>query len=123
MLTKQYFKVLVKVTDTYKQNAGGGTAGQKKNESANQIADCSNKVCNYIAQIASAAVTNNDHAANTQAKDTQFEACWCRSRSSPRLSKNSWQTRATRTLIQTPMMVIKTTARDVAPRGNLNPSS
>jgi hypothetical protein len=63
----------VKVTVTYEQNPGGGTAGRNKYKSANQLADCGNKMRNYIAQIVSAAVANNDHAANTQAKDTQFE--------------------------------------------------
>jgi hypothetical protein len=73
-LAKQYFETLLKAADTYKQNAGGGTTGQNKYESANQLADCYNKIRNYIAQIASAAVANNDHAANTQANDTQFGA-------------------------------------------------
>jgi hypothetical protein len=74
-LAKQYFEALVKATNTYKQNAGGGTPGQNKYKSANQLAYCGNKIHNYIlAQIASAAAANNDHAANTQAKDTQFEA-------------------------------------------------
>jgi hypothetical protein len=63
----------VKATNTYEQNAGGGTAGQNKYKSANQLANCGNKIRNYIAQIASAAAANNDHAANTQAKDTQFD--------------------------------------------------
>jgi hypothetical protein len=65
---------LVRATDTYKPNAGGSTAGQNKYKSANQLADCGNKNRNYIAQIASAAAANNDHASNTQAKDTQFNA-------------------------------------------------
>ncbi len=73
-LAKQYFEALVKTTNTYEQNAGGGTAGQNKYKSANQLTDCGNKICNYIAHIASAVVANNDHAANTQAKDTQFDA-------------------------------------------------
>jgi hypothetical protein len=73
-LAKQYFKALVKATDIYKQNAGSGTPGRNKNKSANQLADCGNKIRNYIAEIASAAAANNDHAANTQAKDTQFDA-------------------------------------------------
>ncbi len=73
-LAKQYFKALVKVTNTYEQNAGGGTAGQNKYKPANQLADCGNKIGNYIAQIASTAAANNDHAANTQVKDTQFDA-------------------------------------------------
>jgi hypothetical protein len=47
-LAKQYFKALVKATDTYKQNAGGGTAGQNKYKSAKQLADCGKEICNYI---------------------------------------------------------------------------
>ncbi len=73
MLAKQYFEALVKATDIYEQNVGGGTAGQNKYKSANQLADCGNKNGNYIAQIASVAAANNDHA-NTQVKDTQFKA-------------------------------------------------
>jgi hypothetical protein len=37
MLVKQYFKTLLKATDTYEQNVGGGTAGQNKYKSANQL--------------------------------------------------------------------------------------
>ncbi len=73
-LAKQYFKALVKATDTYKQNTGGGTGDQNKYKSANQLAVCGNKIHNHIAQIASMVAANNDHAANTQAKDTQFDA-------------------------------------------------
>jgi hypothetical protein len=87
----------VKATDTYEQNAGGGITGQNKYKSANQLADCGNKVHNYIAQIASAAATNNNHAANTQAKDTQFDAMLAQIKALTRLLQNSWQTRATRT--------------------------
>jgi hypothetical protein len=72
-LTKQYFEVLMKATNTYKQNAGSGTTGQSKYKSAKQLADCGKEIRNYITQIASAAAANNDHAANTQAKDTQFD--------------------------------------------------
>ncbi len=64
----------MKATNTYKQNAGGGTAGQNKYKLANQLADCGNKIRHYIAQIVSAAVANNDHAANMQTKDTRFDA-------------------------------------------------
>jgi hypothetical protein len=73
MLAKQYFEALVKATSTYKQNTGGGTTGCNEYKSANQLADCGKKIHNYIAQIASAAAANNDHAANTHAKDTQFD--------------------------------------------------
>ncbi len=73
-LAKQYFEVLVKATNTYKQNAGGSTAGQNKYKSANQLTDSGNEICYYIAHIVCAVAANNDHAANTQAKDTQFNA-------------------------------------------------
>jgi hypothetical protein len=36
---KNYFEALVKATDTYVMNAGGGTTGRNKYESANQLAD------------------------------------------------------------------------------------
>jgi hypothetical protein len=71
---KTYFEDLVKATDTYKQNAGGGTTSHNKYKSANQRADCGNEIRNYIAKIASAAAANSDHAANTHATNTQFEA-------------------------------------------------
>ncbi len=74
MLAKQYFEALVKATDAYKQNAGGSTSGQNKYKSAHQLADCGGKIRDYIAQIVSVAAANNDHAANIQAKDTQFNA-------------------------------------------------
>ncbi len=74
MLARQYLEALVKVADTYEQNTGGGTAGQNKYKSVNQLADCGDEICNYLAQIASAVTANNNHAANTQAKDTQFNA-------------------------------------------------
>ena len=71
---KTYFEDLVKATDTYEQNAGGGTTSRNKYESANQLADCGDEIPDYIAKIASAAAANSDHAANTQATNTQFEA-------------------------------------------------
>ncbi len=74
MLAKQYFEALVKATDTYEQNAGSSTTGQNKYQSANQLADCGKEIRNYIAQITSAAAAyNNNHAANTQVKDTQLD--------------------------------------------------
>jgi hypothetical protein len=73
-LAKQYFEALVEATATYKQNARGGTAGQNKYESAIQLTDCGNEIHNYIIQIASTVVANNNHAASTQAKNTQFNA-------------------------------------------------
>jgi hypothetical protein len=74
VLAKQYLEMLVKATDTYEKNAGGGTAGRNKFKSANQLADCGNEIRNYIAQIVSAVTANNNHAANIQLKDTQFNA-------------------------------------------------
>ncbi len=71
---KTYFEDLVKPTDAYEQNAGGGTTSRNKYESANQLADCGDEIPDYIAKIASAAAANSDHAANTQATNTQFEA-------------------------------------------------
>jgi hypothetical protein len=118
-LAKHYFEALVKATNTYKQNAGGGTAGQNKYKSANQLADCGDKIHYYITQIASAAAANNDYAANTQTKDTQFDVMLAQIRPSPRPLQNLWQTRAT----QTPIMAIKATARNGASRGDLSPTS
>ena len=40
----------------------------------NQLADCGNEIHEYIAKIVSTAAANNNHAANTQATNTQFEA-------------------------------------------------
>jgi hypothetical protein len=67
---KDYFEALVKATDTYKQNAGGGTTGRNKYESANQLADYGNKIHEYIAKIASASAS----AANANATTNQFKA-------------------------------------------------
>ena len=113
----------MKATDTYEQNAGGGITGQNKYKSANQHADCGDKIHYYITQIASAAAANNDYAANTQTKDTQFDVMLAQIRPSPRPLQNSQQTRAKRTSIQTPTMARKATARDGTPRGDLSPSS
>jgi hypothetical protein len=71
---KTYFEDLVKATDTYEQNGGGGTTSCNKYKSANQLSGCGNEINDYIAKIASTAATNSDHAANTQATNTQFEA-------------------------------------------------
>ncbi len=46
---KDHFEALVKVTDTYEQNAGGGTAGRNKYKPANQLADYGNEIREYIA--------------------------------------------------------------------------
>jgi hypothetical protein len=67
---KDYFEALVKATDTYRQNAGGGTTGRNKYESADQLADCGNEIREYIAKIASASAS----AANANATTNQFKA-------------------------------------------------
>ena len=51
---KNYFEALVKASDTYAQNAGGGTAGRNKYKSANHMADIGNKIREYIANLARA---------------------------------------------------------------------
>jgi len=67
-LAKTHFEMIVNATDTYKQNAGGGTAGRNRYESANQMADYGDEIREYIQQLASASTTNNatDTAANVQ---------------------------------------------------------
>ena len=67
---KAYFERIVKATDTYEQNAGGGTAGRNRYESANHMADYGNELREYIQQLASAgAASATDAAANIQTKD------------------------------------------------------
>jgi hypothetical protein len=69
-LARPYFECIVKATDTYKQNAGGGTAGRNCYESANHMADVGNKLREYIQQIASAGAANATETANNlQTKD------------------------------------------------------
>ena len=64
---KAYFERIVKATDTYEQNAGGGTTGRNRYESANQMADYGDEIREYIQQLASAgAASQNDAAANVQ---------------------------------------------------------
>jgi len=67
-LTKAHFEEIVNATDTYEQNAGGGTVGCNRYESANQMADHGDKIREYIQQLASASAANNatDTAANIQ---------------------------------------------------------
>jgi hypothetical protein len=61
---------LSKSTNTYKQNAGGGTTGRNRYDSANQMADYGNKIREYIQQLASAgAAKATDTAANIQTKE------------------------------------------------------
>jgi hypothetical protein len=49
---KNYFEALVKATDTYVMNAGGGITGRNKYESANQLADYGKEIWEYIAKNA-----------------------------------------------------------------------
>ncbi len=59
-LAKTYFKELVKATNTYEQNARGGRGmGRRGYESANQMADHGDKICEYIAKITSTAAVAN----------------------------------------------------------------
>ncbi len=62
---KNYFEALVKATDTYVMNAGGGTTGRNKYESANQLADYGEEIWEYIAKIAG--VSASSQAANADA--------------------------------------------------------
>ncbi len=67
-LANAHFETIVNATDTYEQNAGGGTAGRNRYESANQMADYGDEIREYIQQLASASAANNatDTAANIQ---------------------------------------------------------
>ncbi len=72
---KDYFEDLVKATDTYTPNAGGGTAGRNKYHSANHMADIGDEIREYIANLASAsAVAAQEQAANTMGKTNQLDA-------------------------------------------------
>ena len=77
-LAKTHFETIVNATNTYKQNAGGGTAGRNRYESANQMADYGDEIREYIQQLASASAANNatDTAASVQTtnKLTTMEA-------------------------------------------------
>jgi hypothetical protein len=69
-LARAYFERIVKATDTYEQNAGGGMAGRNRYESANQLAKYGNKIREYIQQLASAGAANaTDNAVNVQTKE------------------------------------------------------
>ena len=75
---KAHFEALVKSHDTYAQNSGGGTTGRHAYESANSMADLGDKIRNYIANLATTSITNNDKLANirdtVRTKDSQIEA-------------------------------------------------
>ena len=67
---KIYFERIIKATDTYEQNAGGGTAGRNRYDSANQMADYGDDIRVYIQQLVSVgAVSATDAAANVQTKE------------------------------------------------------
>ena len=67
---KNYFKRIVKATNTYEQNAGGGTAGRNCYESANRMADYGDEIREYIQQLASTgAASATESAANVQTKE------------------------------------------------------
>ena len=72
---KHYFEELVKATDTYTQNSGGGTTGRNKYESANNMADIGDEIRDYIANLASASAgAAQEQAANTMGTMNQFDA-------------------------------------------------
>jgi hypothetical protein len=69
-LARAYFECIAKATDSYEQNAGGGTAGRNRYKSANQLAKYGNKIKEYIQQLASAGAANaTDNAVNVQTKE------------------------------------------------------
>ena len=94
---KDYFEALVKAANTYVQNAGGGTAGRNKYESANNMEDIGYKIHEYIANLASAAAdgATQEHAANTMSKTNQFDAMAAQIKASPTPLRNSWPRRRT----------------------------
>jgi hypothetical protein len=69
-LAQAYFERIVKATDTYKQNARGGTAGRNCYESTNQMVDARDKIRKYIQQLASTGASNvTDTADHAQMKE------------------------------------------------------
>jgi hypothetical protein len=64
--TKVYFERTVKAVNVYEQNSGSSSTRGNKYESAKQMADIGNKLCEWTQQIASNGA-NNKQAANTQA--------------------------------------------------------
>jgi hypothetical protein len=63
-LTKNYFKTLVKLHDTYTQICSSGTAKGSNYDSASNMADIGNEIKDYIAKIAGASITNNEALTN-----------------------------------------------------------
>jgi len=73
-LAKAHFEEIVNATDTYKQNAGGGTAGCNRYKSANQMAGHDDEIREYIQQpLASASAANNaaDRRHSSQNSDNE----------------------------------------------------
>ena len=64
MRAKDYFKVRVKAHDKYIQNSGSTMAGRNNYNSTNNMADIGDEIKDYIAEIASTSITNNDAVAN-----------------------------------------------------------
>ena len=60
-MAKQYFEGLIRDFEVYEQNSGG-TTGKNKYESVNHAANAAkdNELCQYIVQIAAAAVTKEE---------------------------------------------------------------
>jgi hypothetical protein len=76
-LAKAHFEAILKATNTYEQNTGGGTTGRNWYDSVNQMADYGDEIREYIQQLASAgAAKATDTAANIQTKEklTSMEA-------------------------------------------------
>ena len=73
-LAKQHFELKVKAHDTYLQNSSSGATGRNKYESANNMADIGDEIKDYIAKIASSAVTNNDVVTNMREADKRKDA-------------------------------------------------
>jgi hypothetical protein len=68
--TRVYFECIVKATDIYKQNAGGGMVRRNCYKSANQLANYGDKIREYIQQLTSAGAANTtDNASNMQMKE------------------------------------------------------
>jgi hypothetical protein len=71
-LAKLHFELKVKANDTYTQNSSSGTAGRNKYESANNMADISDEIKDYITKIASKSITNDNVVGNMLEADKIF---------------------------------------------------
>jgi hypothetical protein len=72
-LAKNHFELKVKAHDTYIQNSSSGATGHNKYESANNMANIGDEIKDYIAQMASASVTNDDVVANMREADKKIK--------------------------------------------------